>query len=118
MRADEHKKLCNQPNAFSRHDLQITEKSLREANAVAASRLAELLRKLPVPKSEKHKGDVFSDYFLIALPESGAELIIDFFTNLEAGHLENDGTTTRAASFHAVTADEWRKYLSSVETES
>lgn len=111
MNADEYKKLCHQPNAFSRQDLQITERTLRDANPAIALRLAEILQKSPLPKPEKHKGDKFTDYFLITLSESDAELIVDVFTNLEAGNIETNGTTTPSASIYAGMADKWMSYM-------
>ncbi len=116
MKADEYKKLCNQPNAFSTHDLQFTERILRDENSVVALHLAEVLQKSPIPKPEKHKGDTFTDYFLIALPESDAEIIIDVFTDLEADAVEKDGTTTLSAGFYAEMADKWMNYLANLNS--
>ena len=113
MKADEYKNLCNQPNSFSHYDLQITERTLRDENSVLAMHLAVILQKSPISKPEKHKGDKFTDYYLIALPESNAELIVDVFTNLEASNVENIETTS-SSSLYAVMADKWMKYLSSI----
>jgi len=110
--ADEYKKLCVQPNAFSRNELEITEKILREKNLSVALHLSDTLQTSPIKKPEKHKGDKFTDYFLITLLESEAEMIVDIFTDLEAQNIENDGMTTPMASSYAEVADKWITYLS------
>lgn len=113
MNADEYRKLCNQPNVFSRYDLQITERTLRKENPVLALRLAGILQKSPIPKPEKHLGGKLTDYFFVVLPESDAELIVDTFTSLEAGKIELNGITTPSADFYAGMVDKWLRYLSS-----
>ncbi len=101
MNANEYKKLCNEPSVFSRSDLEITEKILREKNISVASHLAKILQTPPITKPEKHKGNKLTDYFFIALSESDAEIIIDVFTDLEVDNVENDGTITSLAGFYA-----------------
>lgn len=116
MDADEYKKLCNEPNVFSRRDLEIAEKALREKNISVALHLAEILQTSPITKPEKHKGDKFNDYFLVALPESDAEVIVDVFSDLEVDNVENDGTTTSLAGFYAGVADKWLNFLTSINS--
>ncbi len=115
MTADEYKKLCNQPNVFSRSDLKFTERTLRAKNLSVALRISEFLENSPITKPKKHKGDKFTDYFLVVLPEPEAEIIIDAFTELEVENVEDDGTTTSLASFYAGMADKWMTYLSFLE---
>ncbi|MBA4123828.1 MAG: hypothetical protein H0X72_15390 [Acidobacteria bacterium] len=117
MNADEYKKLCNQPNVFSRSHLEITEKTLREKNLSVALHLSETLQTSPITKPAMHKGDKFADYFLITFSESDTEIIIDVFTDLEAENVENDGTTTPAASFYGGVVDKWTTYFSSLKSQ-
>lgn len=113
MTTDEYKQLCNQPNAFSRKDLEITEKVLINKNGSVALHLSKILQASPITKPEKHQGDKFTDYFLISLSESDVETIIDVFTDLEAESLDNNRMTTPSASFYGGIVDKWLRYLSS-----
>ncbi|HEY0658437.1 MAG TPA: hypothetical protein VGD05_08180 [Pyrinomonadaceae bacterium] len=116
MKADEYEKLCNEPNVFSRSDLEIAERILREKNLSVALHISKFLENSPITKSEKHKGDKFTDYFLVALSESDAEIIVDAFLDLEVDNVENDGTTTSLAGFYAGEADKWLNFLTSIKS--
>lgn len=116
MNSDEYKRLCNQPNAFSRRDLEITEKTLREKNHSVAQRLSEILQTLTIKKPENHKGNKSTDYFLISLSESDVDRIVDVFTDLEVENAETDGITTSLASFYGEIADKWMNYLATISS--
>ncbi len=116
MNADEYKKLCIQSNAFSRSDLEFTEKILREKKLSVALRVFETLQTSPIIKPGKHKGDKFTDYFLVILTESEAEIITDIFTDLEVESVGNDGTSTPLANLYAEVAGKWMDYLTSINS--
>src|SRR4028118_672766 len=101
MNADKYRKLCNQASAFSRRDLEITEKTLRERNHSVALQVSEILQNSPIAKPEKHRGEMLTDCFWVTLSESETELIIDVFIDLEAENIKNDGITTSLASLYA-----------------
>ncbi|HXG83556.1 MAG TPA: hypothetical protein VNI84_05950 [Pyrinomonadaceae bacterium] len=115
MNTDEYKKLCRQPNAFSRGELEITRRTLQEKNLHIALRLSDILLNFSITKPKKHIGDKFTDYFLIDLPEPEVEIIIDVFTDLEVQSVGDDGTTTPLANFYTEMVDKWTRYLSFVE---
>lgn len=114
MDSDEYKKLCSQPNAFSRHGLEFAQRNLRENNLPISSRIFEILKKSPIPKPEEHKGDKFTDYFLLNLSRFEVEIIVDVFAVLEAMSIENS-VETSLPTFYGEIVDKWMKYLSTFE---
>lgn len=114
MNADEYKRLCDQPNAFSRRDLEISEKLLREKDSSLALRLSEILQSSQITRPKKHEGGKWNDRFLINLPEQDAEMIVEVFTDVEVETINNDGNTTPLASFYGNVADKRMMYLSSL----
>ena len=117
MKTNEYKQICKQPNAFSRHYFEVTEKVLSENNFPIALRLSEILQNPPITKPENHKGGEATDYFLVDLSESETDKIVDIFTELEVVSIGSNGATTPLATFYGEVADKWINYLSIIESQ-
>jgi hypothetical protein len=116
MNADEYKKICSQPNAFPRSILESTQRTLMQEDSPVALKLSDVLQNSPITKPDNHKGNKFSEHFLITLSESEVEVIIDVFIDLEVANVGVDGKSTSLSNFYAGIADKWTNYLTSLNS--
>ena len=111
MDAIEYKGIHSRPDAFQRSQLEATERILSSIHPPSAHLAAKLLESAPIAKPELHTGDAGTDWFLVDVDVSGAEQIMEYLIDAEAGAIGVEGQTTQETSEIANLVDAWVRYI-------
>jgi len=101
MESTDYHKLCNSPEAFSRHELEQTLVALEKTDSNKKLLIAKALEAKAIEKPELHTGGKETDYILVSISSEEADEIIEALGNLEVQAVSPEGHTTALASHYA-----------------
>ncbi len=115
---DTYKRLCDQPNVWSRWMLEQTIELLGALPAEAAAQqrhtLADNLRGVlqtsPLPRPPDHRGGAFVDMFELALPQTLVELAATSVAAAVAQGIRTPATEQRGLGGFTAAWDEYRNW--------
>ena len=114
MDTESYKKKCKLPEAFSRYELKQTLCALEKVKSDKKDLVLEALQSKAIEKPDSHEGGQDTDYLLVNIKITDAEIIVEALGDLEVSSVSLEGYTTPLASQYASLLDRWLHYVESL----